>query len=121
MKKMCVKVMLGVLSDGRKLTPYVILKGKTVPTEKLPSGVIVRCQDQGRMTGNLTKYWLKVVWERKLGAMLRKRGMFVLDSFKGHLTPDVKNTAQDLNTDLVVIPGGITSQLQVLDVPVNNI
>jgi hypothetical protein len=51
---------------------------------------------------------------------IRKRGMLVLDSFKGHLTEKVKTVASNLlNTDLVIIPGGMTSQLQVLDVVVN--
>ncbi|KAJ8868409.1 hypothetical protein PR048_029925 [Dryococelus australis] len=65
------------------------------------------------------KHWLKVVWDRRPSALLRKRGMFILDFFEGHLTPDVKKTAQDLNTDLVDIPEGMTSQLQVLYVAVN--
>jgi hypothetical protein len=32
--------MLLVLSDGRKLTPLVILKRKNLPKDKLPSGII---------------------------------------------------------------------------------
>jgi hypothetical protein len=43
----------------------------------------------------------------------------VLDAFKGHLTPEVKSAIHAMNTDLVVIPEGMTSQLQVLDVVVN--
>jgi hypothetical protein len=43
-----------------------------------------------------------------------------LDAFKGHLTEKVKTVASYLlNTDLVIIPGGMISQLQVLDVVVN--
>jgi hypothetical protein len=46
--------------------------------------------------------------------------MLVLDAFKGHLTEKVKAVASNLlNTDLVIIPGGMTSQLQVFDVVVN--
>jgi hypothetical protein len=73
------------------------------------------------MTSDLTKDWLLVVWNRRPGALLRKRRMLVLDAFKGHLTPEVKATITggSINTDLVVIPGGVTSQLQVLDVVVN--
>jgi hypothetical protein len=44
----------------------------------------------------------------------------VLDAFKGHLTEKVKTVASKLlNTDLVITPGGMTSQLQVLDVVLN--
>jgi hypothetical protein len=45
--------------------------------------------------------------------------MLVLDAFKGHLTQQVKEEMRKANTDLVMIPGGMTSQLQVLDVIVN--
>jgi hypothetical protein len=46
--------------------------------------------------------------------------MLVLDAFKGHLTEKVKTVASNLlNTDPVIIPGGMTSLLQVLDVVVN--
>jgi hypothetical protein len=45
--------------------------------------------------------------------------MLVLDAFKGHLTPELRSVIHAMNTDLVVIPGGITSQLQVLEVVVN--
>jgi putative intracellular protease/amidase len=47
--------------------------------------------------------------------------MLVVDVFKGHLALEIKAaiTGISTNTDLVIIPGGITSQLQVLDVMVN--
>lgn len=118
-EKMRVTVMLTVLADGRKLPPFIILNRKTMPKEKLPTGLIVRCQEKGWMNSELMQDWLKVVWGRRPGALLKKRGMLVLDAFKGHLTPEVKSTIQDMNTDLVVIPGGMTSKLQVLDVCIN--
>jgi hypothetical protein len=45
--------------------------------------------------------------------------MLALDSFKGHLTQQVKAEMRKANTDLVMITGGMTSRLQVLDVVVN--
>ncbi|KAK0141224.1 Pogo transposable element with KRAB domain [Merluccius polli] len=45
--------------------------------------------------------------------------MLVLDAFRGHLTEPVKSQVRAMNGDLVIIPGGMTSQLQVLDVVVN--
>jgi hypothetical protein len=67
------------------------------------------------------KDWLLLVWNRRPGALLRKRGMLGLDAFQGHLTPEVKATITggSINTGLVVILGGMTSQLQVLGVVVN--
>jgi hypothetical protein len=43
----------------------------------------------------------------------------MLDTFKGYLIPDIKATISSTNTDLLVIPGGMMSQLQVLDLVVN--
>jgi hypothetical protein len=72
------------------------------------------------MAEELMVEWLKDVWHTIPGALLKKRGMLVWDAFKGHLTEKVKSVASNLlNTDLVIIPGGMTSQLQVLDVVVN--
>jgi hypothetical protein len=34
--------MLSVLADGRKLTPFVILKGKNLQKEKLSTGIIFK-------------------------------------------------------------------------------
>jgi hypothetical protein len=113
--------LLSVLADGRKPTQFVILRRKNLPKEKLPTGIIFKCNKKGWMTEELTVEWLKEVWHRRPGALLKKRGMLVLDAFRGHLTEKVKTIASDLlNTDLVIIPRGMTSQLQVLDVVVNH-
>jgi hypothetical protein len=62
---------------------------------------------------------LMVEWLREV-TLLKKREMLTLDAFKDQLTEKVKDGAPYLlNTDLVVIPGGMTSQLQVLDMVVN--
>ncbi|GES99044.1 pogo transposable element with KRAB domain [Rhizophagus clarus] len=45
--------------------------------------------------------------------------MMVYDSFKGHLEESVKNKFRENNFDLVVIPGGLTSICQPLDVSIN--
>jgi hypothetical protein len=112
--------MLSVLADGRNLTPFVILRRKNLPKEKLPTGIIFKCNEKGWMTEELMVEWLKEVWHRRPGAFLKKRGMLVLDAFKGHLTEKVKTVASNLlNMELVITPGGMTSQLQVLDVVVN--
>jgi hypothetical protein len=45
--------------------------------------------------------------------------MQVLNAFKGHLTWKVKTLTSNLNTYIVIIAEGLTSQLKVLDVVVN--
>lgn len=45
--------------------------------------------------------------------------MLIMDAFCGDLTNTVKTQLRKMNGDLVIIPGGMTSQLQVLNVVVN--
>ncbi|QQP49044.1 Pogo ele1 orf1-h 1e-40-j 4, partial [Caligus rogercresseyi] len=118
-EKSRVTVMLTCLADGTKLPPYLILKRKTIPKEPMPAGIIVRAQEKGWMDTELVVDWLKVVWGRRPGALTKKRNMLVLDAYRGHLMEPVKQLAQSMNGDLVIILGGMTSQLQVLDVVVN--
>ena len=98
-------VMLVVLAVGSKLPLHVILNCKTMPKEKLPRGVNVRCQPKCWMTNEFMKDWLLVVWNRRPGALPSKQGMLVLDAFKGHLTPGKKATitGRSMNTDPLVI------------------
>jgi len=42
-----------------------------------------------------------------------------MDSFEGHKTDTIKNIALNENTDLAIIPGGLTSIVQPLDVCLN--
>jgi hypothetical protein len=48
--------------------------------------------------------WIQVVWNKRHRALLRKQGMFVLDSFKGHLMLEVISVILG-----VTEPGGMTS------------
>lgn len=111
-------VMLAVTADGRKLPPYVILKRKTLPKGNFPRGVHVRVQEKGWMTADLMVDWIKTVWGRRPGGLLYP-SMLVLDSFRGHLVERVREKFRELRTDIAVIPGGLTSVLQPLDVSLN--
>ena len=53
------------------------------------------------------------------GALLNLPSMLCLDAFRGHLTDEIKNKIHRLKSELVVIPAGMTSVLQPLDVSVN--
>jgi len=48
------------------------------------------------------------------------QGLTVFDAIQGHASPEIKvtNTDRSVNTSLVAIPGGMTTQLQVLNVVV---
>ena len=45
--------------------------------------------------------------------------MLVYDSFRGHLEGSVKNKFHDSGVDLAVIPGGLTSICQPLNIGIN--
>lgn len=64
---------------------------------------------------------LKEKKTHKLGqdVCLRKKKKLVLDSFRGHLMPSVKNTVKEMNIDLVLISSGMTAKLQALYVAAN--
>ena len=83
-----------------------------------PEGVHVRCQEKGWMDDNLVKDWLRTVWGRRPGA-LTKKSLLVLDAFRCHKTDMVKKELRQMKSSLAVIPGGMTSMLQPLDVSIN--
>lgn len=112
-------VMLACTADGTKLPPFIIFKRKTLPKEPFPRDVVVRVNEKGYMDETLMVDWIRTVWNRRPGALLRCPNMLVLDAFRGHLTASVKQALRDGRTDLVVIPGGMTSTLQPLDVVLN--
>ena len=112
-------VMLACMADGTKLPPYVIFKRKTLPKGmKFPKGIHVRVHPKGWMDENLMLDWLKTVWGRRQGGRLR-RSLLVLDAFRCHRMPSIKQQLVDDKTDLAIIPGGMTKMLQPLDVTVN--
>jgi hypothetical protein len=45
--------------------------------------------------------------------------MFVLDAFNGHFSDPVKDQLRQMKTELVVIPDGMISVLQPMDISIN--
>jgi len=113
-------VMLACTADGGKLPPYVVFKRKTLPKGVTwPTGIIVRTQDKGWMDDDLVKDWVKTVWGRRPGGF-SKRSLLVLDAFRCHRSPALlRLLKEDYKTTLAIIPGGLTSVLQPLDVSIN--
>ena len=113
-------VVLACLADGIKLPPMVIFKRKTLPKKtKFPKGVIVHVHENGWMDNAGCIKWINKVWVCRLGGLSNRRSLLVLDMFKSHLCENVKAELKRINTDLAVIPSGLTSVLQPLDVCLN--
>jgi hypothetical protein len=71
--------MLSVMANGKKLTPFVILNRKNLLKERIPSGIIFKHNGKGWLTEELILEWLREVWDRSAGALLK---MLLLDSPK---------------------------------------
>jgi hypothetical protein len=59
------------------------------------------------------------MWQKRPGALLNLHSILILDSFRGHTTEEVKKILKSRNMDQVIIPRGLTSMLQPLDVCIN--
>ncbi|KAG0443141.1 hypothetical protein HPB47_015252, partial [Ixodes persulcatus] len=92
--------------------------GRTLPTD-LPSGIVVRVEDNSWMNSHLVVDWLKTMWENRPGTMLARRSTIVLDAFWEHNTKNVKTRLADLMTNLIMILRGTTPMLQPMDVCLN--
>ncbi|CAI7782492.1 unnamed protein product [Closterium sp. NIES-53] len=112
-----VTVMLACTATGEKLKPWVFFKRKT-----LPKDVVNGCQANGWMEATGVIQWLNegVVpfLKPKFGVQSRS-AMLVLDSYRVHLTKEVKVRFAALNIMPAVIPAGCTADVQLLDVSVN--
>ena len=95
-------VTLAAMADGRKLLPFIVLKGKRIPTELLnfPNAVI-RMSDNGWNNENTTLDWITTVW----GSLSFGRRLLSWDAFRCHKTPTVKAKLKKMATDVAMIPG----------------
>lgn len=113
-------VVLGCHGNGQKLSPMVIFKRKTLPKEKFPAGVIIKANEKGWMDEEKMREWLREVYvERPDGFFHASPSLLICDSMRAHLTAAVKHQVKQMNSELAVIPGGLTKELQPLDIGVN--
>jgi hypothetical protein len=119
-EKLRFTVVLCCMADGTKLPPLVIFKRKTMPKGDFPPGVFVKVQAKGWMDEPVMKYWTGEVWEKeRKGGLTKKRSLLVMDSMNAHTTPAVTNKLTNMKTARAIIPGGLTSCCQPLDVSIN--
>ncbi|CAI7764689.1 unnamed protein product [Closterium sp. NIES-53] len=95
---------------------------RTKVAQKTQEHVVVGCQANGWMEATGIIQWLDegVVpfLKPKFGVQSRS-AILVLDSYRGHLTKEVKARFAALNIVPAVIPAGCTADVQPLDVSVN--
>jgi len=111
-------VVLCVTANGGKCKPLVIFKRKTIPKDVFPKGVIVTANEKGWVDGNIVNYWLENIWRKRKNSFFCNKSVLIYDSARPHITKEVKANVEKYS-QLVVIPGGLTSKLQPLDLSVN--
>lgn len=70
------------------------------------------------MSADLMADRVCTVWGRRPGALILP-SLLVLDSFRGHLGENVRWELEELRIEIAIIPGGLPSVLQPLDVCVS--
>ena len=89
--------------------------------EQFPSGVINHVHKKEWMDTARMKLWVEKAWVRRPASLLRK-SLLVWDSSSAHLVSELKKQLKDDHrTDLPVIPGGLKSVVQPLDVCLNKL
>ena len=96
----------------KKAEPFVVFKGVRPIAElmKIP-GVVVAFSKNGWMNEELTKDWVKRAWR----SLSFNRRLLVWDAYRRHIMATVRSVVKQTNTDMNIIPGGLTSQLQPAD------
>ncbi|GFS75306.1 pogo transposable element with KRAB domain [Trichonephila clavipes] len=118
-KKSHFTVVLSCLADDTKLKPMVIFKRKTVPKSNFTKSIFIHVHDKGWMDENGVKLWIKNIWQRHPGVIRNLQSLLVWDMFRSYLTDNTKKLLTECNTDIAVIPGGLKSLVQPLDVCIN--
>lgn len=111
-------VILACDQTGQKLPPCMIVRStKKKARISLKNGVLVFNNPGTSMANsNIMSQWIKLYMASKSASA---KTILILDSFRGHLTDQIKQTCNDNNVLRAVIPGGLTSRCQPLDLTVN--
>lgn len=77
--------------------------------------IYLRLKIRYELYADMSNVNMHIIWTAKLPEFVP-----AVDAFKGHTTDIVQNTmTEKMNIDMAVIPGGMTSQLQIRDVCIN--
>eukprot|EP00743_Colponemidia_sp_Colp-15_P000670 GILK01000746.1.p1 GENE.GILK01000746.1~~GILK01000746.1.p1 ORF type:complete len:487 (-),score=62.18 GILK01000746.1:112-1572(-) len=123
-------VVLSATCDGRKLAPMIIFKGedhgrvakelKALQDQYSKARVVLCTQHKAWMDETRMLLYVKNVLRPFYRRQLGDEKLLSMDSFSAHTVTSVTSKLQDLKFTTTVIPGGLTSRLQVMDVSVNH-
>ena len=124
-----VTVHLAIASNGEKLPPFMIAKGTgygrvmremTSQSGPFPKDLVYAASENAWMTEGLMIDWIDrvlipFVFNNNYGNFC-----LVMDSFQVHLKPSISQKLDEIGIETIIIPGGLTPDLQPLDIGVNS-
>lgn len=127
-EKLRISAVLCVLADGSKLPPLLIFRGKTNgPKEEelkknkfvLKGEIFVKCQPNAWTDHDIFMYWVNNIWFSPSIYKSVKQSILILDRATTHFDINLSNYFIANNAKYILIPTGLTSSLQPLDVGIN--
>jgi len=115
-QKKRVTVCLTILSDGRKLAPFIIFKGKKPLTNPFSKTCVVESNENAWITETLMKIWIEKIWSKFKPLNLKK--LLILDKCSSHKKQNIINLIKE-DSYLEFVPSGCTSLVQPLDILIN--
>ena len=103
---------LAVRGNGNRVMPATIFKGKRERASIL-SGCYTFTQPKAWVEASLICEWIDLVLPKVIRG--KERGLIIWDACRSHISKEVKAHCRSNSIDMAVIPGGMTSYLQVGD------
>jgi len=114
-----ITVCLGIMSDGRKLPPFIIFKGKNPPTNPCKKSCFVASNSNAWITESLMETWVLEIW-RKAKVEPNVLKLLIIDHCSSHLKDKIQKLIKE-DSFLQYVPPGCTSLGQPLDLRINKI
>jgi hypothetical protein len=125
-----VTAVLCVCSNGEKLRPMIIFKGSETGriawriharNTPFPPEAVYAVQANAWMDQRIMIEWLELVLFPYVDALIQggRRIVLVLDTLRVHRTPEVMRRIHGKMLRIIFVPGGLTGQLQPMDVGIN--
>ena len=121
-------VALSVASNGEKLRPLIVFKGTrngrvsrefSRVNNPYPSEIYYMTNENAWMTGDVLIEWIEQILMPFAYSRGVERICLILDSFSVHRQSRVTESFRNYGIHVIYIPGGMTGELQPLDVGIN--
>jgi hypothetical protein len=99
---------------------HAILKGKKIPAELKElenQDIFVSANASAWQKHETMVEWVEKIW--KPHAAHFKRSLLIFDQLKVHMMPEILKLLEDCQTDVLLVPAGLTFYAQPADVYIN--